>query len=420
MKMQQLSNTSGAVAQRIAGLLGTRVSIIDQYGLEIAFEESGSRRERDYMRVDSGAPYVITRVLLENEPVRVLVGEPSGSHPVSREVVQRLIMVVAEQYAEPARHDEGQEARNALISRLVFADGQDEKALVREARRLKVDLNSRRCVVLVNMGLHTGNGASAGGNGVDGEHLAWPVDLVLDTISDFFGQQDDTMCGYLAHGLFVILKGTNADNMVQWIRSGELHRYGENWVNLQVAKAAGRAVLAYLKNELGIRAHVAVGRQYTGISGLALSYKDAQTAMRVGLSLPGSYGDEVFSLDDLGFDTLAWIREPSLKLEFARQLLAPLDSDTELLKTLQVFFEENCSPAVTSQRLSLHRNSLYYRLDKIAGLIGLDPRKIDHAAMMRLAMHVDQARRADMEWQTLVGIHAPTAQALQYSGNELA
>ena len=92
MKMQQLSNTSGAVAQRIAGLLGTRVSIIDQYGLEIAFEESGSRRERDYMRVDSGAPYVITRVLLENEPVRVLVGEPSESHPVSREVVQRLIM----------------------------------------------------------------------------------------------------------------------------------------------------------------------------------------------------------------------------------------------------------------------------------------------------------------------------------------
>ncbi|WP_369128003.1 helix-turn-helix domain-containing protein [Ligilactobacillus salivarius] len=34
----------------------------------------------------------------------------------------------------------------------------------------------------------------------------------------------------------------------------------------------------------------------------------------------------------------------------------------------------------------MHRNTLNYRLDKIASLIGLDPRRFDEAVQIRLAL----------------------------------
>ena len=37
-------------------------------------------------------------------------------------------------------------------------------------------------------------------------------------------------------------------------------------------------------------------------------------------------------------------------------------------------------------RLSIHRNTLSYRLDKIASLTGLDPRRFDDAVQIRLAV----------------------------------
>jgi carbohydrate diacid regulator len=53
-----------------------------------------------------------------------------------------------------------------------------------------------------------------------------------------------------------------------------------------------------------------------------------------------------------------------------------------------VFFQENCSPAATSARLFIHRNTLTYRLDKIAALIGLDPKHFEDAMLIRLALMV--------------------------------
>jgi carbohydrate diacid regulator len=51
-----------------------------------------------------------------------------------------------------------------------------------------------------------------------------------------------------------------------------------------------------------------------------------------------------------------------------------------------MFFEENCSPSLSSRRLSIHRNTLSYRLDKITSLTGLDPRQFDQAVQIRLAL----------------------------------
>ena len=43
-------------------------------------------------------------------------------------------------------------------------------------------------------------------------------------------------------------------------------------------------------------------------------------------------------------------------------------------------------PSLAATELSIHRNTLSYRLDKIASLTGLDPRRFDDAVQIRLAL----------------------------------
>lgn len=47
-----------------------------------------------------------------------------------------------------------------------------------------------------------------------------------------------------------------------------------------------------------------------------------------------------------------------------------------LLDTLKTFINHNCNPTNTAQALMIHRNTLYYRLDRIKQLSGKDPNDI--------------------------------------------
>jgi carbohydrate diacid regulator len=85
-------------------------------------------------------------------------------------------------------------------------------------------------------------------------------------------------------------------------------------------------------------------------------------------------------------DALVGITDQQTRKELACHLLGPLDNEPELHETLDAFFKANCSPAATSQRLFIHRNTLTYRLDKITSLIGLDPKRFEDAILIRLAL----------------------------------
>jgi carbohydrate diacid regulator len=91
-------------------------------------------------------------------------------------------------------------------------------------------------------------------------------------------------------------------------------------------------------------------------------------------------------LSELGIAAFIGIADEDTKVDLAKYLLSPLDEEVELLTTLETFFSENCCPSSTAKQLSIHRNTLSYRLDKIASLTGLEPRKFDDAVQMRLSL----------------------------------
>jgi carbohydrate diacid regulator len=117
---------------------------------------------------------------------------------------------------------------------------------------------------------------------------------------------------------------------------------------------------------------------------LARSYQDARAALSLGRRFHGQNG--VHCLDSLGIAAFVGVSDERTKIDLATYLLSPLDHEAELLSTLDHFFAEDCCPSATAARLSIHRNTLGYRLDKITSLTGLDPRRFDAAVQIRLAL----------------------------------
>ncbi|MBK8904985.1 MAG: helix-turn-helix domain-containing protein [Anaerolineaceae bacterium] len=118
--------------------------------------------------------------------------------------------------------------------------------------------------------------------------------------------------------------------------------------------------------------------------GLAHSYQDALAALSLGLRFYGA--NAVHCLDELGIAAFAGMADERIKSDLAAHILSPLSSEPKLLETLYAFFDSNCTPSQAAAGLDIHRNSLTYRLAKIAALTGLDPRQFDDAVQLRLAL----------------------------------
>lgn len=67
-----------------------------------------------------------------------------------------------------------------------------------------------------------------------------------------------------------------------------------------------------------------------------------------------------------------------------------LDLDEELITTVHCFLKNNLSISITARELYVHRNTLIYRLDKIASKTGLDIRCFEDALKLSLVLNLDK------------------------------
>jgi len=115
-----------------------------------------------------------------------------------------------------------------------------------------------------------------------------------------------------------------------------------------------------------------VGTPFSGIDAFRDSYREALRALRhTSVARPFVFGpDDVPLFDEL--TTSAPEDAYNLIPEATRQLLAA-DSIRE---TIEAFFAADLQVSVAARALTLHPNSLRYRLSRIAELTGRDPRRL--------------------------------------------
>lgn len=120
----------------------------------------------------------------------------------------------------------------------------------------------------------------------------------------------------------------------------------------------------------------AIGRVYPRPSELSQSFREAEQALSIALRLYGS--DRTTDFEELGIHRLLFHLQGTAELEsFYHETLFHLteydrEHDGELVETLRAFFANHGNLSRTADQLILHRNTVSYRLERIAQLTGLD------------------------------------------------
>jgi purine catabolism regulator len=122
---------------------------------------------------------------------------------------------------------------------------------------------------------------------------------------------------------------------------------------------------------------LAIGGFHDSVEGLADSYREAETALSIGKKM--ARRRPIIWYDDVAhYDLLDCIADQPQCQRWLAKTLGPLldydgNNDTELVKTLETYFDCNQIAQQTAHRLSIHRKTLKYRLRRIEEILGTDP-----------------------------------------------
>ena len=161
------------------------------------------------------------------------------------------------------------------------------------------------------------------------------------------------------------------------------------------------SIIEEIRNQLADRiSHSWVGagvsRSITGVRGLRDGYREARDALRISSEL--GLRRQVTLYSDLKLYLLLLVMKDKSFDEMARfhkdTLGALLEHDErkqgELMRTLVGFFDANGNLAKAAIDLDVHRNTLVYRLERIAELTNLDLDDPDSRLVLHLALKIDR------------------------------
>jgi carbohydrate diacid regulator len=375
------------ITSRIAELLYAPVFVTNDRGIVITSSEPHQVGLAFGLERSSKALVNFLRIPLrhDTEVGEVIVGKPLNQESISPRLAQALVELVINQTTTQDQLPSQHELKNHLIDDLLHGRICDEAIILSRAKRLGIDLTPPRAVILIDAANYILKSNDCLDNSLKEVEQRRRIQAVISSIVSFFHLPNDTICTDLGQGQICVLKASDTKNLDLWVDCDDISRgLGSSWANLTALKRAADALLLRLQRDMSATINIGIGRYHPGVQGLAHSYEDARVALSLGSRFLGS--NRVHCLGELGIAAFVGVADETTKVDLAKYLLSPLDHEPELLATLAVFFAENCCPSSTAKQLSIHRNTLSYRLDKITLLTGLEPRKFDDAVQMRLAL----------------------------------
>ncbi len=311
---------------------------------------------------------------------------------------QGLILGSGEQERINTRHEGAQ---------LVLANG----------RVVEIDVQTAKCLKGVQPGinlplLHDQRLIGVLGITGDPDQLRTYAELVRMTAEMLVGQRhqqaeqqwrrqrcDDLLALLLGSRipcLFELEPGQATDALIAWLQS----RYPDSWcfsaspVSLLWCRPATVVLdeqrLLEKLDGLGWQVlRVAVGGQADGLAGLRRCYRRVSDLLGYGREvLPSS---RVLPLNRYRLPVMLWRYRTDDALE---ELLKPLhkvlakDSNGQLLSTLRSWCEHDGQSQACAEALGIHRNSLRYRMERIAELSGVDPMRLDGMLALYLGVQL--------------------------------
>jgi carbohydrate diacid regulator len=380
---QNIATIVQSIIQQIAELLDARAWALERRDIVVA--SSDRQGIGCPLALVTAIPGVCLRVPLHlegMEPLTIAVGDLDCTTPLH--LAQALIELVINQATLLHQVPNQQELERRFVYSILFDPVSDEAAVLRRGASIGVDLTIPRAVLLIDASRFILGADRSNERVAEGALAQKRAEAVIAYIADFFHLPRAAICTYIGNGEIVVLKASTTKDLSAWADRDESTLMYASWANLTALKRAASALRVQLHRELRSSVTMGIGRYYPGIEGLSRSYQDARAALSLGRRSIGP--NRVHCLDAIGVAAFVGVADTRTKIELATHLLSPLDHEDELLLTLRVFFDQDCSMTTTANLLGIHRNTLNYRLDKIASLTGLNPHHFDDAVQIRLAL----------------------------------
>jgi len=263
-----------------------------------------------------------------------------------------------------------EERLDKFIYDLLTRDEIDERAVAAEARLFEIDLSKPRIamVLYIDDPALTGEAPDTGDRDVRITRYKFGLSRGLNS---YYTSSRDNIIAYLGHNSFGILKDLNTADVAL---EDSLDRF----------KKSIPTIYNIFRSELKQTTTMGVGNYHGGGAGLRKSYQEALSAIELGAQNWDK--NRVYHIDDFGVvaPLLSGIDESNIY--FSRELLEKLGENDGIIQTLECFFSSNMGLTQTADQLGIHRNTLVYRLDRIAETLGLDPRNFDDAVQIKLAI----------------------------------
>ena len=381
----QFKQVATMIVERLCPLLSAQIVVLDGQGTIVAVCEPDSY---PFSPTSKGYGVEIDRlrvpICVDGQAGEVVIAQSMSGETLSLRPAQMLVELMIHHATTAAQFPDPHELKNKFIHDLLRGSNLNEVRLLREGQILGMDLTRPRAVILIDAANYILSRAELGA--LDPSAQIWRrSQLVVSSVVNFFHLPNDTICAYIGNGEVAVLKASSSQDLTAWTtREDDSSPIASSWANLTALKRAGTALSEQLRRDTQTAIDLGIGRYHPTLAGLAHSYQDARAALSLGKRFHGQ--NRVHCLDALGIAAFVGITHERTKVDLAKYLLSPLDRETELLETLDVFFFENCCLSATASQLSIHRNTLSYRLEKITSLTGLNPRRFEDAMQIRLAL----------------------------------
>lgn len=289
---------------------------------------------------------------------------PEDTILTSRAAAAVAVTLAQEQATAHARR----EVELNVLDEMLDGALRSEVVLVQQAQRLGHDLNQPFCAIIARLDPAQGSPARSR----DGRWAA-----LESGVRQFANRADQSN---------LLWRVRNSAAEIVWPTADPASAEA-------VARSLREALDAALRGrQLNDVVSIGIGRPAQAIQGIRRSHQEARQALTLGRRLHGS--GHITDYDDLGIYRLILAAEglPELRV-FQDESLGELTEydrihSSNLIHTLEAFFAANCSPKEAASILNVHRNTVLYRLDRIADITGLNLDDPEVRLRLHLALHV--------------------------------
>lgn len=335
---REISKTEFAVADTIGNYIAqTEKAIhIDKKVILSFIQSSAETQEVD------GA--LLFKVYEDNQPGYALIAKGTGdTFLVGKLVVSQLKSLII---AYKEKIDRNSFYQNLLLDNLLLVD------IFNRSQKLHIDVVKKRCVFVIET--HSKNDLNA-----------------LETVKELFNNQKGDFVTTVNEKNIIVIKVLSEDEDYEDLNDTAL------------------ILIDMLNSEAMSNARIAYGSIVNEIKGLSKSYKEANMALDVGRIF---YSEKnIISYVSLGIGRLIYQLPINLCQMFIEEIFGeniPDEIDSEILSTVNKFFDNSLNVSETSRQLFIHRNTLIYRIEKLQKVTGLDVRVFDDALTLKIALMV--------------------------------